>query len=158
MYDNKCAILQFPPSESCLSPFHAPVALCDPAAQRSQHMQHYPNSYKTSTWCQGPSCSQLLNKARFFRMIPYKLSLGRSVCLWNDSLRSLSQSSLQTQMHPVLAEQWVWIIRQKAVPVTPYLLSPAVPFFLLNFCPNTVSQWSKEKMETVTSEIERKCH
>lgn len=73
------------------------------------------------------------------------MSLERSVCLWNDSLRSLSQSSLQTQMHPVLAEQWVWIIRQKAVPVTPYLLSPAVPFFLLNFCPNTVTQWSKEK-------------
>lgn len=80
------------------------------------------------------------------------MSLGRSVCLWNDSLRSLSQSSLQTQMHPVLAEQWVWIIRQKAVPVTPYLLSPVVPFFLLNFCPNTVTQWSKEKKESHQSD------
>lgn len=114
---------------------------------------------QTSTRCQGPACSQLLNKARFFRMISYKLSVIREVCM---SLKWLPTKSESVQpadkMHPVLAEQWVWIIRQKAVPVTPYLLSPAVPFFLLNFCPNTVTQWSKEKKETVTSQIERNYH
>lgn len=125
---------------------------------RSQHRQHYHTSYKTSIQCRAPSHSQLLNKARFFKMISYKLTVIREACM---SLKRLYQVwvSLTADTN---ASSVVWAVgldnRQKAVPVTLHISSPAVPFFLINFCPTTVAQWSKEKKETVTSQRERNCH
>lgn len=143
-------------SLSLPSPVSHPAMLlgCCPIPQptRSQHEQHYHTSYKTSTQRHAPSHSQLLTKARFFQIISYKLSVIREVCMSLKWLATKFESIwLRTQMHPALAIQ-------QAVPVTLYLSSPAVPFFLFNFCHTTVTQWSKEKKETVTSQTERNCH
>lgn len=126
-----------------------------PQPTASHQKRHYHTSYKTSTQRRGPSHSKLLNKARFFKIISYRLSAIREAC---GSLKWLSTKfesvQLQTQMLPVLSEQWAWIIDRKLS----LLHRIYHPFFLLNFCPTTVTQWSKEKKETVTSQIERNFH
>lgn len=102
--------LPSPVSHPATFPWRCPIL----QPMTSHHKRHYHTSYKTSTQRRGPSHSKLLNKARFFKMISYRLSAIRKAC---GSLKWLSTKfesvRLQTQMHPVLSEQWSWITDRK---------------------------------------------
>lgn len=95
-----------------------------------------------ATQYQGPSHSQLLHKARLFETISYKLcvSLGRPVCLRNDSMK-FEPVRLPMQMCLRLGS------RQKLPqPRCTYYTQHVLPFFSISILPQLHND-SKRKMK-----------
>ena len=127
-----------------------PWCCLTPQPTGSQHKQHYHTSHRTSAQRRPPHHSQLLHKARFLKIISYKLSVIREVCM---SLKRLSMKSetvrLQTQMHPVLAELWVLIIDRKlSLLLCTYHHLQILSFFSISVLPQSHNDPKRKKKQS----------